>query len=294
MDLRKLEIFASVAKHGGFSAAARELDMAQPAVSIAVQKLEAELGLCLIDRGSSTAWLTVEGQRLLAHADRVLADVAALQDDMHSLKGLLSGQVSIACPSMVATYHLPDLLGAFLRREPQLTASVTQLGTQDVEHRLRQGELELGVIAGKPQPDDAELGFLPLLKEKLCVALHPDHPLARRRFLRIQDLHGLPLLMYESGYYIRDLFLRSCEAEGIRPDVRMQTNFLPLLIAMAQQGVGATLGLRLMAEREQQLRFVPLSPALEVDLMLARRRNRKLSVANQAFYQWVSKRGGEG
>jgi len=102
MDLRKLEIFVRVAQLKNFSQAALSLHMAQPAVSIAIRKLEEELEVRLLDRSGRQVRLTAEGENLLQRAEAILQQVAELKDSNSAMRGLLQGELSIACPSMLA------------------------------------------------------------------------------------------------------------------------------------------------------------------------------------------------
>lgn len=285
MDLRKLQIFTAVAETGSFSAAAERLHMAQPAVSIAVRKLEDSLGITLFDRSGRQIALTAEGEALLAGAQSILQQVEELEGSASDLKGLLRGELRIACPSMLATYFLPDLLSEFLAQHRGLTASVTQAGTRQIEDMLLQDEIELGVTSAQ---GSADLQRLPLVREQMVVCVAGNHPWARRRRLRIQDLHRVPMVVYESGYFIRAQLDQLCQAAAVEPELRIQSNFLPLLVRMVKQGLGVTVGLRTMAEQEAGIVGIPLSPRVEVPMALAKRRGRTISRANQAFLDWAA------
>lgn len=287
MDLRKLEIFSTVARCGGFSAAAEVLHMAQPAVSIAVRKLEESLDLDLFDRSGRQVALTREGARLLTQAEAILRQVKEMEQAAGALKGLLRGEVSIACPSMLATYYLPDLLSGFLSRHPGLTASVTQSGTTQIEQMLLQGEIEVGVTTVQNPERAGELDLLPLVEEEIVVCVAADHPWARRSSLNVAELHQTPMVVYEGGYFIREQLDRLCREAGAEPDLRMQSNFLPLLVRMVQQGLGVTVGLRIMAAQETGIVGVPLRPLAKVPMALAKRKGRTISGANQAFLDWA-------
>lgn len=287
MDIKRLRVFVAVVEEGGFSAAARKLHMAQPAVSIAIRKLEEELHVELFDASARRKQLTYEGERLLLHAREVLRQVEQLENELRGLSGTLVGQLTVACPSMLATYFLPDLLGQFMTQHPRLTASISQQGTQDIERKLRQREIDLGVIVGDVSNSDPELELIPLVDERLCLAVNEDHEFAKRPFVRYEQLHNIPMFIYESGYFIREAFLRECARTGVQPDLRLQANFLPLLVRMARNGAGVTLGLQLMREQEKGLCLVPLVPASTLTLLLARPRDKSISIANQAFFDWL-------
>lgn len=287
VDLRKLEIFACVARLGSFSAAAETLHMAQPAVSIAVRKLEESLGLTLFDRSARRAALTAEGRRLLNQTEDILGRVRDLEASAGALGGLLQGELDVACPSMLATYFLPDLLSDFLSQHPGLTASVTQAGTREIASMLMADQIEIGVTSAD-HGDDLEL--VPLVHEEMVVCVASDHPWARRRFLPLDALHETPMVVYESGYFIRERLDTLCREAGVQPDLRLQSNFLPLLVRMVTRGVGVTVGLRIMAEQEPGIVGLPLRPRARVPMAIARRRGRTISRANQAFLDWLAAR----
>ncbi|MEM8490501.1 MAG: LysR family transcriptional regulator [Pseudomonadota bacterium] len=287
MDIKRLKIFVAVVDEGGFSAAARKLYMAQPAVSIAIRKLEEELKVELFDASARRKQLTHEGERLLHHARELLRQVSRLESEIHGLSGTLTGQLTVVCPSMLATYFLPDLLGQFMTQHPQLTASISQQGTQDIEKKLRQRDIELGVIVGELTESDPELEVIPLVHERLCLAVSEDHDFAKRHFVRYEQLHEVPMFIYESGYFIRKAFMRECARAGVQPDLRLQANFLPLLVRMARNGAGVTLGLQLMKDQEKGLCLVPLVPASTLTLLLAKPRDKSISIVNQAFFDWL-------
>lgn len=290
MDLRKLEIFSRVAELGSFSRAAEQLHMAQPAVSIAVRRLEESLGVPLLDRSGRKLTLTAEGRNLVVRAGRILEQVEDIKRSTRCMSDLLQGQLQIGCPSMLATYFLPDLLADFLGEYPGLTASVTQAGTGRVERMLLADEIEIGVISSEPGSAQAELELLPLVSRQMVLCVAPEHPLANRKRLRVRDLQDEPMVIYESGYFIRARLDQLCAEAGVSPDYRLQSNFLPLLIRMVRQRLGSTVGLDIMAQQEPDLLGIPFSPSVQVPMALAKRRGRTISRANQAFMDWVSQR----
>ena len=288
MDLRKLEIFTRVAELENFSQAAISLHMAQPAVSIAIRKLEEELDTRLFDRSGRRAKLTTEGAYLLQRAQFILSEVLELKRSTRAMKDLLQGELSIACPSMLATYYLPDLLSGFLNEHPGLKASVTQAGTTRVEQMLLTDEIEIGVTTARDPSRATDLELVPLISQQMVLCMAAGHPWAKRRNIRIKDLHKAPMVVYESGYFIRSTLDQLCAEQGVTPEYRMQTNFLPLLINMVKQGLGTTVGLNVMAAEEPGIVGVALSPRVDVRMSLAKRRGRTISTANQAFLDWAA------
>jgi DNA-binding transcriptional LysR family regulator len=288
MDLRKLEIFCAVAEQQSFSRAAASLHMAQPAVSIAVRRLEQELDCTLFERVGRRVRLTAEGGALQRQAADLIARAEEIKASFSGFGRLEAGQLSIACPSMLATYYLPVLLRDFLVNYPGLQASITQAGTSHIRRMLLEDEIEAGVITAQPGGEDSELELLPLVGERVVVCVSARHPWSKRRYLNLGQLDGEPMVVYESGYFIREQFSALCRGHGVTPELRMQTNFLPLINEMVKAGIGVGIGLKMMADQEPGIVGIPLRPAIEIDLALAKRKGRRISLANQAFMDWLS------
>ena len=166
---------------------------------------------------------------LLHKAQGILTDVDNLTSTLGAMSALEQGQLTIACPSMLATYFLPNLLSGFLTSYPGLKASVTQAGTTRVEQMLLADEIEIGVTTSLDSPAEGELEIIPLIHEQMVLCVADNHPWATRTEIKIEELDGLPMVVYESGYFIRKRLDQLCAAAGVEPDYRMQTNFLPLL-----------------------------------------------------------------
>jgi len=286
MDLRKLEIFACVAQLQSFSKAAQQLHMAQPAVSIAVRKLEEELNHQLLERHKRSIRLTSQGEIALKKALEILQQVGELKDSMNELDNLLRGELSIACPSMLATYYFPQLLGNFLGQHPGLTASIIQSGTPKIETMLLQDEVELGVITVQGKHEGLEV--IPLIKQQVVVCVGEQHPLKDRKRINIKQLNHASMVLYQADYFIRQKLDNLCKQEDVTLDIRMQSNFLPLLTNMVKNNLGATVGLEMMANQEAGIFGIQLQPKMEIQMAVARRKGRTISPANQAFLDWLT------
>lgn len=262
--------------------------MAQPAVSIAIKKLEQELGVQLFNRSGRKAVLSQQGETVLAKAENILDEVENLKLDLLHNNQLLKGELSLACPSMLATYYLPELLSGFLGTYPGLSANIVQLGTQQTREQLLNREVELAVITLEDGQSNAPFDLIPLVQEELVVCAPRNHPLAGQRHVHITELEQQPLALYESGYFVRRSLDQLCREFEVTPDIRIQTNFLPLLIRSVKQGLGCTVGLKRMAQQEGGLAAIPLRPQVELNLALAKLQHNPIAKANQAFFDWVA------
>jgi len=293
VDLRKLSIFSRVAELGSIQAAATELHIAQPAVSIAVQKLEQELGVQLFNRVGRGIRISSEGQAALQQVQVILAQVSELEQSIGDRQQLLSGELNLSCPAMLATYFLPKPLGQFLNLHPQLRANINQAGTQNIRQQLLKGELDLGIVNLDEDSDHSALELAPLLKEQVVLCIPDRHKWADNKSITLAQLDGSPMVLYEQGYYLREHFNQLSEAQNVVPDVRLQTNFLPLLIRSVKEGMGTTIGLKMMATQESGLTGIAFRPRQYLKMALAKRKGQALSLANQAFFDWVKEHAKE-
>lgn len=288
MDIRKLEIFAAVARLKSFSKAAKELHMAQPAVSIAVKKLEQELNNPLLERSGRHVHLTAEGQETLLRASDILKQVRELKLHIEDMNELKTGQLEVACPAMLASYFLPDLLAEFLLSYPNVKATVTQAGTESIEQQLLNNEIEIGFVIADNAPK--ELDVIPLVSEHLVVCVHQRHRWAGRSFIPIKDLQETTMAVYKQDYYVRQQLDALCDQAGIQANIRLETDFLPLITKTIKQRLGISVALSMMAEQETGLKGIKLRPTAHFQMGIAKRRGRPISRANRAFLEWLQER----
>ena len=189
---------------------------------------------------------------------------------------------------MLATYYFPDLLEQFLSRQTGLTASIIQAGTKRIESMLLQDEVELGVISLQGSHDGLEI--IPLIKDEIVLCVGSDHEFNQHKRIHIDTLNQLPMVLYQQDYFIRQMLDQACTEHSVLPDIRMQTNFLPLLTRMVKNGMGASVGLQIMAEQEQGINGITLMPKMELQMAVAWKKGKRISKANQAFVDWLLER----
>ena len=191
-DLRRLRAFHAVAEHGSFSAAGLELGYAQSVVSHHVAALERELGLTLINRGTRPVSVTDAGARLLHHAEIVLGQVTAAEDDLRAIAGLQSGTLKVGAFLSVCNTFLPSAAARFEQAHPEVELSFEQLEEPAALRKLRSGDLDVAVVWRIPDAPGARRddGFdeLHLADDPYRVVLPIRHRLARRREVPLAEL----------------------------------------------------------------------------------------------------------
>lgn len=292
MELRQLEYFAAVARHGHFTRASRELNVAQPAVSQQVKRLEAELGLELFRRSTRRVELTEAGSLLLARAHRVLAEVEAARQELSELTGLLRGHVEIgALP--VARLDTPGLLQGFLELHPGVGIHLHEQALSVMLPMLRRDELDLCFALADPATLDKELDGLVLFQEELVAVLAPEHRLAKRRALRLAELAGEPLIRFRAGSALQGAIDEEFDRAGETARYAFESFELETMRALASRGLGIALLPRGYLEREgPAAASVALRPKVRLPVSLIWRAERRRPPAAQAFLDYSLERLG--
>ena len=287
MDVRQVRFFLEVARQGSFTKAAERLHIAQPALSMAIRKLEEELELVLFNRRARKVALTAEGEIFLEHARRIRADMAAAEQEMAELRGLGRGEVRVGIPPMSASFF-PEIIRDFARRYPHLRLAVSGEGGGRIQQMIVQGELDMGVIAGTSVPDALEVRQF--LREEVVICMPPGHPFAGRTGVPFAEFMREPLLFFKEGYYLRELLFEKLKETGGEPNIVFETNLFTLAKSLVKTGVGIATFLRMVVGAEEGLAVVPFDPPLFIDLLIAWKREGYLSRANRAFAEFLLER----
>lgn len=285
MDFKQLRYFHEIARLGSFTRAAEALYVAQPAVSVAIRKLESELEVSLFHRDDRKVTLTDEGKRLLPHAQRILQAFHDAQLEMQELKGLTQGTVRVGIPGMLGSYYFPPILMAFRHRYPQLTLHVIEGGTWQLQQMLEAGELDLTVIVRDFVPDEVEA--ITFMREEMRVIVPREHHLAQQTTVSLSDFFQEELVLFRPGYFHRKIIDRLAQEAGVTPTIGFETNLLPLIKSIVKQGFGISTLLSMVVKQDPELLDLPFENPLWLDLCIAWRRDGYLSRANQAFVDFL-------
>jgi len=196
-NLHRLRLFRAVARSLSFTAAARELAIAQPAVSHQIRSLEEELGVQLFARHGRRVTLTDVGAVLLETVDDVVHRLDDGARAMSEVRAGLRGSVDIAADTTSGIYVVPRALGAFHRARPTIDITLRVENRRGVLRRLTDRVCDLAVMADPPR--EIECDVAPFLLDRLVVIAAPDHPLVGRRAIAAEELADARVLVREPG-----------------------------------------------------------------------------------------------
>jgi len=215
VELRQLEYFVAVARHGQFTRAADALWVTQSALSQQIRRLEAELGVVLLRRTSRGAELTPAGEDLLARAEVALAELARAREELDLHAGVTRGRVRVAATT-IDTLRLPVALAAFHRAHPGLQVALRHAPAAEVLALVQTATVDVGV-AGSHGRTPPGLAVEELSEEEMGAMLPPDDPLAGGLPIGLGDLSGRALILPEPGSGLREVVVGACERAGFSP-----------------------------------------------------------------------------
>jgi LysR family nitrogen assimilation transcriptional regulator len=261
LELRQLRYFIAVARQGNFNRAARQLNIAQPALSRQVQQLEEDLGIQLFDRHARGASLTSGGQRLLVRAERLLAEAETLRSEAKRPAAGPVGQVSLGVSPGVAELLAVPLVLACARDHPGIRLRIVSGFSPILTDWVLEGRLDLVVLSGAGDP--LRLALTPILREPLCLICRADDPRFPREGIEEAALAGVPLVLTgPPGSALRRAVDEAMTPLGQPLDAVAQVDTVAVAKRLVLAGLGPTLDVAAMARAEIAqglLRAVPIS-----------------------------------
>lgn len=267
MTLTELKYIVAVARHRHFGHAAEACYVAQPTLSVAIKKLEDELGVALFERGGAEITVTPLGVQIIAQAEHVLEQTSIIKEIAKQNKDPLAGPLRLGIIYTIGPYLLPPLVKTIIERIPQMKLILQENFTVRLLELLRQGELDAAIVA-LPLPDHG-LSIQPLYDEPFVVAMPRQHPWTTRASISAQDLKSETMLLLGSGHCFRDQVLEVCPemARFSSAENGMQQTFegssLETIRHMVASGIGLTVlpaaSVPDMHTKEGLLRYVPFA-----------------------------------
>ncbi len=235
LTLQQLRLFESVVRHGSYTRAAEEMHLTQPAVSIQIKRLEDQAGTPLLEQVGRRIFPTAAGKAVFAAATDVLGRLGELDNDIEILKGEVRGPLQI---SVVTTgkYFMPHLLGQFLQQYPGVEPHLKFTNRERVMERLLANEDDF-VVMGQV-PDDERTESYPFLENILGFVAPPDHPLAGRKNLPLDEVLNERFIAREPGSGTRQVIERLLAEQGLSASPYMELGSAEAIKQAVLAGIG--------------------------------------------------------
>ena len=238
MTLTDLRYIVALARERHFGRAADRCNVAQPTLSVAVKKLEDELGVTLFERGIGDVRVTAIGAPIVQQAEKVLAEAARVTELAAAGKDPLLGPLRLGVIYTIGPYLLPALVPLVHERAPKMPLMLTEGYTEKLIERLKNGELDVLVLALPV----AEPGIVAqaVYDEEFRVLVPAEHAWSRKKQISTDDLMQEPLLMLGAGNCFRDQVLDLCSLASNESPRVLESSSLETIRHMVASGVGVT------------------------------------------------------
>lgn len=285
MELRGLRYFLAVAEELHFGRAAARLHISQPPLTQHIKKLESDLGVLLFDRNKHSVRLTSAGSALLHEARRVLGDVDGLRRVVHVAQSGETGVLRVGFMNSAPFAKARDLYGCLARDLPGVSVAWHGLTTAQQISALRNDQIDLAMLH---LPADTEgFALLPVVRDRLVVAVHASHPQAHRTSVSLSVFRhdGFILPPRENAPGLHDLIVSTCLDAGFSPDIPHRARDMMAMIALVSIGSGVSVVPRwLTSTGFPEVRYLGIrGPSPMVELALAWRPDNPSPVMERAL-----------
>jgi DNA-binding transcriptional LysR family regulator len=281
--------FYEVARHGSFTAAARDLMISQSALSIQIKSFEESLGRAMFDRTKAGIQLTDAGQAAYQVAERVFQDVDQLISDLRESERQFTGAVSVATVNSIGIYVLPEVLSAFREALPEVEVRIDFKDAEAVIELVESGRVDFAIIPWQSRYPG--LVGLPLQAVKMFLVATPDHPLAGRRSVHPRDLEKYPFVGYERRLHTRSMTDALFKRMAIDVHYAIESANAATIKHMAMAGMGLAIvpeyAVAGELRRSQLVRIEVPAMTISQELTVYMRKNRTLSPTGTHFLSFL-------
>ncbi len=245
MTLSEFRYIVAVAKELHFGRAAKSCFVSQPTLSVAVKKIEEELGVTLFERHQHEVSITPIGQIIIDQAEVVLNETKTLKELANQNKDELSGELKLGVIYTVGPYLLPKLIPVINKQVGDLVLIIEEDYTENLFNKLKAGEIDVAILANPF--DHPGICTEVLYQEPFMVALPSNHPLTKKKKLKADDLLDDTMLLLKSGNCFRDQVVKVCPScispigNNTHIQKTLQSSSIETIRQMVAAGVGITI-----------------------------------------------------
>jgi LysR family hydrogen peroxide-inducible transcriptional activator len=239
VDINNLRYFVAVVEHQSFSKAAAHCNTSISNLSEQIQKLENRIGKILLDRSRRQIVPTVAGSILSRRARSILAQIEDVTLEIRAAEGASGGKVSIGVLPTFAPHFLAQILNSFIEGHPKIQMEVQETVTAQMLPMIEAGKLDMGITSQPIRGKGFEAETL--FSEDLLLALHPHHPLARKRVIVKEDLISEKFIVAKDGYCNGGVPPWLCKRHNFSPRILFRGGQLETILSLVASGKGVSL-----------------------------------------------------
>lgn len=235
-DLTDLRLLIHIAEQKSLTRAAERMHLSLAAASSRIKELETRFGTRLLYRENKGVQLSPAGETLLLHAQQFMQQVERLKGDMQQYNNGLKGHIRIFANTTAATEFMPEVLGNFLARNPQVNVSLEERLNQEILRGIQDGTADIGIVAGPVRAPELEV--INFSTDRLVLATAPEHALAGAGRLNLTQTLDFPHIGLHEGSTLQHFLNRIVAENGQRLNLRIQVRGFESMCRMIEANVG--------------------------------------------------------
>ena len=291
INLRQLQAFVSVYRHGSLTRAAEQMFITQPAASVMIRQLEASIGVRLFDRTTRSLRPTVAAHESIGRAERILREIGELERGFDDVARRRRGRLEVGATPAVASSLVPAALVEFRKRYPGVDVTLHDLAPENLSGSVADETVELSI--GTPRGPSADVELAPLINDRMCVICTRDSPLARRRQIAWNEITAHPTVTVRKGSGIRAIIDDTMARLGLPFEPAFEVSYLATALSLTQHGLGISvlpsyLTRYFHSGRLAAIRLV--DPVVSRNLSVITRKGASLSPAAESFIEILRSR----
>src|ERR1700744_800007 len=238
--LHHFKLIDTISKEGTLTKAADVLHLTQSALSHQLRELEKELGVEVFNRHGKKLHLSEQGYRFLRSAEKILAEIKNLEEDINNYKQGKTSKLSISMQCYTAYHWLPGIIKYYKSRWPDINIQIMSEATRRPLEYLMNGDLDIGII--RTQMVNTKIRYEPIFEDRLTAVISKDHPLAQKDVIEIADFHNEELILplYDPSYQDTPMIESLIQAQQVKPKTLHRIHYTDATIEMVNAGLGIT------------------------------------------------------
>jgi len=287
MDLRQLRYFVEIVEQASLTRAAESLNVAQPALSVHLKNMEAELGTALVLRSRNGVTTTEAGHLLLAHARRMLSEQENIEDEIRNMGAEPMGHVRIGLPGTIGPLLTVPLIEAAQRLYPKIRITISEAMSGFVIDWLNEGQIDFAIIY--TEPSERALRSEVLLREEVfAISAAGSH---KQKYMNVSTLAKLPLIVPSRGHGLRTLIEVFFARHRIQPEIAIEIDSFISIKALVARGHGVSLlPMHAVADEIRAGKMVALpvgKQPFQRNILLARHASKPMTRSQQVIHNLI-------
>ena len=291
MDIKQISYFLAVAQEKSFSKAAENLTVSQPTLSVAVKKLEEELGVQLFYSFSREQRLTDEGLRLMKGARRLMEAYQQTVEGVRVMDRNTEGAFTLGLSPLFGACFFGDLLPGFSAAYPNIHIEIVEDGANRIDEKVARGEVDLGVSLNTDRLT-AAVERRHFTTQRNVALLHESHPLAERDSITVADLREESFAIFNHNFILHRQILDACHAAGFRPKFALLTSQWDFMVEMVSRNHAVSILPKPVLEKQSHphVRCIPLTDSMKYwDIVLTWNKDKYMPRSCRLFLDYISR-----